>query len=613
MASGNTLIEGRLAALRGKMEEQGIDYWLIPTADYHGSEYVSDFFKTREYFSGFTGSAGTLLAGREGAWLWTDGRYFIQAAVELEGTGITLMKMREEGVPNVEEFLREQLAAKGSARQAAKEDARMAGPVLAVDGRVISAEFGMQLEELTAESGATLLSDCDPAESIWKDRPAFPAGEIYRIPESLAGKSYEEKAREVLDAVAKAGADSIFLNKLDDIMWLLNIRGRDVECNPVAISCFYLSQDEAVLYVRGEAVNREIRGYLEEKGIGLEEYETVWDFPIETSGKRVLMDKRYLSYMLYRKAPEGILFAQNPTERLKAIKNPVELENMRRIYHKDNVALTKFIYWLKTNIGKLPITEVTAAEKLDGMRREIPEFLELSFPTIAGYGPNAALMHYEAAEESCATLEPRGFLLVDSGGQYFGGTTDVTRTISLGALTEEERRHYTLVAAGMIQETNARFLAGCTGRNLDILARGPLWDQGLDYKCGTGHGVGYILNVHEGPQALRWQYNPRAGEVPFEEGMDVTNEPGIYVEGSHGIRIENVMVARKGEKNEYGQFMFFETLTWVPLDREALDPRYLSPGQIRQINAYLRETYRRLSPELTPEEREWLQQETSPL
>ena len=594
----NNLIQSRLTALRQVMQDRRVDYYLIPTADFHGSEYVNDYFKVREFFSGFTGSAGTLLVWQEGAALWTDGRYFIQAAAELEGTGVDLMKMREEGVPTVEEFLAQKMTD---------------GQTLGFDGRTISAKEGMGLEKVLAKKQIRFSYEVDLAEAVWTDRPKFPVGRTYLIPEKIAGKTAEEKVGEVRKKLAALGAESTFLTKLDDAMWLLNIRGCDVECNPVAISYVYVSEMEVRLFIQKEAVPKEVAEYLAGHDILVDDYEGAMSFVKGLADETVLLDDRYCSYAIYKSAETAneVIKAPNPTELLKAVKNATELENMKKVYMADNVALTKFIHWLKTNMGKMEITELSASDKLEEFRRQIPEFLDLSFPTISGYGPNAAMMHYEATPESHAVLEEKGFLLVDSGGQYLGGTTDVTRTMALGPLTEEEIYHYTLVAAGMIQMTNARFLYGCTGRNLDILAREPIWEKGLDYKCGTGHGVGYILNVHEGPQALRWQYVKDAREYAFEDGMDVTNEPGIYVEGSHGIRIENVMVARKGEKNEYGQFMYFDTLTWVPLERAALDPKFLTDRQRKWINDYQEKVYENLSQYLTEEERSWLRAETA--
>ena len=422
-----------------------------------------------------------------------------------------------------------------------------------------------------------------------------------------------EKVSEVREKLNALGAEAMFLTKLDDAMWLLNIRGCDVECNPVAISYVYVSGSEVILFIQEAAATEEVKAYLTGYGVAVQPYAEALSFIKGRSGKKLLLDSRYCSYVVYRNAQAGneVIDAPNPTELLKAVKNKTELANMEKVYRKDNIALTRFIYWLKKNIGKAELTEISASDKLEEFRRQIPEFIDLSFPTIAGFGANGAIIHYEATPETNVQLQEKGFLLVDSGGQYLGGTTDVTRTIALGPLTEDEIFHYTITAAGMIQMTNARFLQGCTGRNLDMLARQPFWENGLDFKHGTGHGVGYVLNVHEGPHSLRWQYVRDAREYAFEEGMDVTNEPGLYVEGSHGIRIEDVMVAKKGEKNEYGQFMYFETLTWVPLERTAIDPKYLSDRQIKWINAYQKTVYEKISPYLNEEEKEWLRKETA--
>ncbi len=594
----NTTIQNRLAQLRTAMQEAGIDFYMMPTADFHNSEYVNDYFKVREYFCNFSGSNGTLLVWQEGAGLWTDGRYFIQAERELEGTGVTLFRMLDEGVPTITEFLQENM----------KE-----GQTLGFDGRVIPMSSGKNYEKAFADKKIKFSYELDLAESIWSDRPAFPAGKVTVLPEEIAGKSFEEKRGEVMKAVEKEQADGFFLTKLDDLMWLFNIRGCDVECNPVAMSYAYLTGEKTVLFIQKAAIDEDAVKYFADKNIIVEEYDKVVSYLKNLpQGGKVLMDNRHCSYCMYKIISEKqtVVEKKNPTEILKAVKNPVELANMEKIYLLDSVAVTKFIYWLKTNIGKMEITEITAADYLEQKRREIPEFLDLSFPTIAGYKENAAMMHYSATPENHAVLAPEGMLLVDSGGQYLGGTTDITRTIVLGPISDEIKKHYTLVAAGMLQLTNAQWIHGCTGRNLDIMARQPLWDIGLDYKCGTGHGVGYILNVHEGPQNLRWRFTEGMTEAVIEAGMDVTNEPGVYIEGSHGIRIENVLVAENGEKNEYGQFMHFKTLTWAPIDMDAIDGQYLSEVQKAQLYAYQREVYEKVAPYLNEEEREWLRKET---
>lgn len=595
----NQKIQERLKKLRTVMEQEGVDFYMMPTADFHNSEYVSDYFKVREFFCGFTGSNGTLLVWREGAGLWTDGRYFIQAESELSGTGVTLFRMGEEGVPTLNEYL----------------DAHMEkGQTLGFDGRVVTAADGLRVEKLLAKKDITILYDRDLAEQVWKERPALPCGEVKTLPAEIAGETYADKRQKVMEKVKKAGADSLLLTKLDDLMWLFNIRGCDVECNPVALSYALLQEDRTVLFIQKKALTALAEQELSQSGVVLREYGEISGFLREALSKesRVLTDKGNCSYCLYKQVQDLAVSVEgkSPTELLKAVKNPVELANMEKIYLKDSVAVTRFIYWLKKNVGKTELTEVTAADYLEKLRRQIPEFLDLSFPTIAGYQANAAMMHYEAERDTASKLAPEGMLLVDSGGQYLGGTTDVTRTIVLGPISDEIRRHYTAVACGMLNLTHAQWLYGCTGRNLDILARLPLWRMNMDYKCGTGHGVGYVLNVHEGPQSLRWKYVEGLSEAVLEEGMDVTNEPGVYIEGSHGIRIENVMVVKKGEKNGDGQFMHFDTLTYVPIDLEAIDASLMPEETKQYLNQYHAQVYDKISPFLDPEEQAWLKEVT---
>lgn len=594
----NIVIKERLKALRQKLRQEGIDYYLIPTADFHNSEYVNAYFTVREHYCGFTGSNGSLVVWQDGAALWTDGRYFIQAEHELEGTTVELMRMQQEGVPTIEEFLKKEM---------------QQGQTLGFDGRVVPASEGMRYEKALKDKEIRFAYEQDIAGGIWEDRPPLPAGPVTVLPEEVAGRSTAQKLADVREKLAKEKAGSFLLSKLDDLMWLFNIRGCDVECNPVALSYAYITEKEAHLFIQDKALSEEVKADLAQKQVIVHPYESVVDFlKALPEGSTVLVDRRQVSYALYKAVGEKqqLVEASNPTELLKAVKNPVELANMEKIFLKDSVALTKFIYWVKTNIGKTEITEITAADHLEQLRRAIPEFLDLSFPTISAYGPNAAMMHYAPTEENHAVCKPEGMLLVDSGGQYLGGTTDVTRTIVLGSVAEEQKMHYTLVAGAMLQLTAARWLYGCTGRNLDILARQRLWNIGLDYQCGTGHGVGYILNVHEGPQNLRWKFVGGLEEVPFEEGMDITNEPGVYIQDSHGIRIENVMVAKNDVKNEYGQFMHFETLTWVPVDMDAIDEKYLTEEQRVLLYDYQKQVYDKVSPYLTEEEAQWLRRET---
>lgn len=594
----NEVIQNRLKALRKVMKEEGIDYYMIPTADFHNSEYVSDYFKAREYFCNFSGSNGTLLVWQEGAGLWTDGRYFIQAERELEGTGVELFRMLDEGVPTIEDFLAQNMKQ---------------GQTLGFDGRVISSRAGKKLEEKLADKEIRIAYEKDLAEQIWQERPAFPHGKVKVLSEELTGRSTTDKQKDVMEKVSQAGADGFFLTRLDDLMWLFNIRGCDVECNPVAMSYGYLAEGEAVLFIQKSVLDEAAEEYFAEKKITVKDYAEAADFlKALPEGGKVLVDINHCSYTFYKILSEKQtpVEKKNPTELLKAVKNPVELANMEKIYLKDSVALTKYICWLKTHVGRQEITEITAADYLEKLRREIPEFLDLSFPSISAYGANAAMMHYAPTPENHAVLEPEGLYLIDSGGQYLGGTTDVTRTVVLGPVSEEVKRHYTLVAAGMLQLTNAHWLHGCTGRNLDILARQPLWDTDIDYKCGTGHGVGYILNVHEGPQNIRWRFTEGMTEAVIEAGMDVSNEPGVYIEGSHGIRIENILVAENDVKNEYGQFMHFKTLTWVPIDMDAIDLGCMSLGQQRMLREYQQKVYEKVAPYLTEQEAQWLKRET---
>lgn len=594
----NILIQNRLKMLRVAMQQAEVDYYMIPTADYHNSEYVNDYFKVREYFCGFTGSNGTLVVWQSGAGLWTDGRYFIQAEKELEGTGVELFRMMNEGVPTIEEFLKGKM---------------QSGQTLGFDGMVVSTGIGLELEKALKEKEIKFVYDRDLAGELWAERPKLPAGEVTVLTRELTGFDFKEKLAQVMEKVEQNGADAFFLSKLDDLMWLFNIRGCDVECNPVALSYGYFTKDETILFIQGKALTETAKSYLDENNITVKEYADVVTYLKQLpQGNKVLADKRYTSYALYKCLTEKqeLVEKNNPTELLKSVKNPVELQNMEKIYLKDSVAVTRFIYWLKQNIGKMEITEISAADKLEELRREIPEFLDLSFPTISAYKENAAMMHYDPSQDKPVVLKEEGMLLVDSGGQYMGGTTDITRTIVLGPVSDEIKKHYTLTAAGMLELTNAKWIYGCTGRNLDILARRPLWNIGIDYQCGTGHGVGYILNVHEGPQNLRWRFAPGAQEAVIEAGMDVTNEPGVYIAGSHGIRIENVMVARNAEKNEYGQFMYFDTLTYAPIDLEAIDVQYLTAEQKKYLNEYHRAVYEKVLPYLTEEEGQWLSEAT---
>lgn len=574
----------RISELKKLLAQEKIDFYIVPTADYHHSEYVSEFFKMRQFLSGFTGSDGTLVVSSAEAGLWTDGRYFEQAQNQLEGSGIVLYKMAEENVPTIEEYLEKNV---------------QEGQTIGFDGRVVDAAFGKRLEKLFEGKQVKLSYDKDVAAQLWQDRPTMPVSKVWIVPEESCGMSVQDKLAKVRQKMTEEKAEHFLLSKLDDIMWLYNIRANDVECNPVALSYTWVSQKEAVLFIQSEALSEETKTYFEKCGVICKEYDCVVEYlkSCTLSGKVwcALNASSYILYKLMQQRAE-LVEKVNPTEIMKAIKTPVELAQIREYYIKDSVVLTKFLFWMKEQAGKIEMDELDASKKLDAMRAQIPGFLDLSFETISAYKANAAMAHYSATAGQASHIEADGFYLVDSGGQYVGGTTDVTRTIVLGAITDEMKLHFTKVACGMLRLADAKFLAGCTGRNLDILAREPLWECGLDYKHGTGHGIGYILNVHEGPHSLRWQYRANLPEIELVEGMIVSDEPGLYISGSHGIRTENILEIVKENKNEYGQFMGFEHLTYVPIDLDAISVKDMESSDLKRLNAYHAAVYEKLSP-----------------
>lgn len=588
----------RIEALRGALKQAGIDFYIVPTADFHNSEYVDGYFKVREFLSGFTGSNGTLVVSRAEAGLWTDGRYFVQAERELAGSDIVLYRMGEEGVPTIQEYLKKNVSD---------------GQTVGFDGRVISASFGKKLEKAFEGRQVTIAYEKDIVDALWADRPAIPASRVWAVPEELCGESAAQKLAKVREKMKSENAAHLLVSKLDDIMWLYNIRANDVECNPVALSYTFISMEEAVLFVQEAALTDEMRDYFRKNGIVCRDYGELAGFLADCALQGKIWcaegDINYLLYKLVTKRGE-IIGKESPIGLLKAVKNPVELENIRKYYLLDSAVLTKFLFWMKKNAGREPMDEYSAAKKLDGMRAEIDGFIELSFDTISAYGANAAMMHYEATAEDKAEIRPEGFYLVDSGGQYMGATTDVTRTIALGPVTDEMKKHFTKAACGMLRLADAKFLYGCTGRNVDIMARLPLWECYIDYKCGTGHGIGYILNVHEGPQSIRWKYVADFGETLLEKGMIVSDEPGVYIEGSHGIRTENVLEVVNEVKNGDGQFMGFRHLTYVPIDLDAIDTAYMEASDIKKLNDYHALVYEKLAPCFEGEELEQLKAAT---
>ncbi|BBF43197.1 Xaa-Pro aminopeptidase [Lachnospiraceae bacterium KM106-2] len=592
-------IKERLKNLRQLMTQKKVDAIIIPTSDYHQSEYVGSHFKAREFMSGFTGSAGVLVVTATEAGLWTDGRYFIQAAHQLEGTTIELMKQGEEGVPSIEEFLENRLKS---------------GQIVAFDGKVLSASEGIDLEQRLSKKGITIYYSEDLVDAIWIDRDSYSMEPAFLLEEQYSGKSAVAKIEELRNVMREEQTDVHILTTLDDVAWLLNIRGNDVPYNPVILSYVMVTLENVYFYVEAAKIDEKVKQYLAQIQVTLKPYDALYeDVTKIAKDQSVLYDLTKVNYAIYKSIPVEVKRVNkiNPTILAKAIKNPVEQDNLKKAHIKDGVAVTKFMYWLKTNIGKIAMTEVTASDYLEECRKAGEGFTQLSFNTISAYNANAAMMHYSATEDSCAKLEPQGMLLVDSGGQYYEGTTDVTRTFILGPISDEMRKHFTTTVKSMLNLQNANFLYGCNGQNLDILARGPFWDMNLDYKCGTGHGVGYMLNVHEAPNGFRWKKVPeRNDSCILEEGMVTTDEPGVYIEGSHGIRIENELLCKKGTHNEYGQYMHFEPVTMVPIDLDGIDTNYFTTVDKARLNAYHKLVFETISPYFEGEELAWLKKIT---
>ena len=592
-------IVDRLRAFRARMEEENMAVVIVPTADSHASEYLADHFKTRQWLSGFTGSAGTLVVGREEAALFTDGRYFIQAERQIAGTGITLMRMGTAGVPTVEQYV----------CSLAK-----AGESCGVDFSVISSHFAADMSDMLAGREIALRDTGDWFETLWTDRPAMPTDPVYLLEEKYTGMSVSAKLAAIREVMAKAGADMHVVNVLDDIAWTLNVRGSDVHCTPVVMSYLLIGREDAIWFVDTQKVSEPVREALFSEGVYLREYgEITAALEAIEPGTSVMVDGRKLTANLCAAlADTNIIQHENPAFRLKAIKNDVELDNLRAAHVKDGLAVTRLMYWLKQNAGKAAMDELSVTDRLLALRQEQEHFISTSFDTICAYRENAAMMHYKATEDSSATIEAKDLLLIDSGAQYLEGTTDITRTFAMGEVAREQKEHFTAVLCGMLNLQNAKFLHGVTGIGLDILARGPMWDLGIDYRCGTGHGVGYMLSVHEGPNAFRWYKSPTRNEdTVMEAGMVTTDEPGIYIEGSHGIRIENELVCKKLEMNEYGQFMGFEAITCAPIDLDAVIPEQMTARQRGWLNAYHAFVLEKLEPLMANEdERAWLRHAT---
>jgi Xaa-Pro aminopeptidase len=594
----------QLNALRETMRGCHITACLIPTADYHGSEYAGAHFAARAYLSGFTGSAGTLLVLRDWAGLWTDGRYFLQAEAQLAGTGITLMREGTPEVPSPAAFLAERLGG--------GEDK----PLLAFDGRCVSAREALLLQKKLQARGIALRTDLDLPGEIWDSRPPLSAAPAWLLPDRYAGESRGDKLTRTRAALAEQGADRLLLTSLTDIGWLLNLRGGDLPCTPVLLAYLSLTDTSCRLFANPACFTEEIREALEADGVLLEPYDAFYKHVAHgnvcAAGKRVWLDRRRVNARLAEVLPPAVAVLDRPapTEGFKAVKNPVERDNMRQAHLYDGVALTKFLFWLSETVGKELVTERSAAARLEGFRRDCPDFLDNSFAPIAAYGPHGAIVHYEATEVSDVPLEPRGFLLLDTGGHYWQGTTDCTRTVLLGTAppTEEMRRDYTAVLRGHIRLATARFPNNTTGQKLDALARSPLWEQGLDFNHGTGHGVGYLLSVHEPPQAFRPKSSP--ADAVLQAGMITSDEPGVYRPGQYGIRLESLLLCVPGGATAFGDFLQFETLTLVPFDPRAVDFSALTKTERDWLLAYHQRVYAALSPYLTKDERRWLRTHT---
>ncbi len=590
------MINARLSQLRELMSKDAIDVYLIPTDDFHKSEYVCDYFKTREFISGFTGSAGTLAITKEEAILWTDGRYFIQAENQLKDTDIQLYKMGQEGVPTVSAYLMDR-----------------AHLTLAFDGKVVAATMGLLLEEAVLKQGGKIIYTDDLVDKIWKDRPTMPQNKAFLLGEQYTGRSAQDKINWLKETM-KSHAQVMVLSALDEIAWLFNLRGSDVLHTPVVYAYAIITLEATTLYVDKVKLDETIVDTFNAIDVQIKAYNQFYK-DIETiEDKKVWGDFSKLNYAIKKGIQQSntIHDKRTPLVLAKACKNDVELSNVKEAHLKDGVAMVRFIKWLKENIKMREITEIEAADYLAQCRKEVGAF-DLSFNTICGYNANAAMMHYSATPDNHAVMKNEGMVLVDSGGQYLQGTTDITRTIALGKVDALWKKYNTTVLKGMINLSRAKFLYGATGLSLDILARGPVWQLDIDYQCGTGHGIGFVLGVHEGPHGIRWNNPLNTPLDALQSGMIVTNEPGIYLAGELGIRIENELVVRKGEKNHYGQFMHFETITFCPIDVELIDIQYLNDEELVFLNHYHQEVYDQLHARLTEEEASWLYQVTRPL
>lgn len=591
-------INERVGRLRSWMKENGFTAFVFPSSDPHNSEYVADHWKSREWISGFSGSAGTAVVTLEHAALWTDSRYFIAAEKELNGTGFQLMKLRVEGTPSVSEWLASELSIYEKA-------------VVGLDGNVNSfAEVAAMEQELATKGNITVRTDADPMAELWTDRPVIPDNMVSLHPLEYSGESTSSKVSRVRKQLLDCGADGLLVTALDEIAWVLNLRGCDVHCNPVFVSYLLISPENITLYINNVKLPDDVKAYLMSEHIDVQAYESVVEGLRLYAGKSLLVDMSSTNYSLASAVPfEKVCSGVSPIASMKAVKNKVEQDGFRAAMLRDGVAVVKFLAWLKSAVEAGGQTEISLDERLTALRAEQPKFKGISFDTIVGYGAHGAIVHYEATPETDIPVQPHGLVLIDSGAQYLDGTTDITRTIALGELSEEQRRVYTLVLKGHIQLDRCRFPAGACGSQIDALARAPMWREGYNYMHGTGHGVGSYLNVHEGPHQIRMEWRP----APLQAGMTVTNEPGIYLEGKFGVRIENTLLIVPDETTLFGDFLKFETLTLAPIDTTPIVLEMLSTEEREWLNNYHRRVYESLSPYLEGNEKEWLRKATLPI
>lgn len=591
-------INERVGRLRSWMKENGFTAFVFPSSDPHNSEYVADHWKSREWISGFSGSAGTAVVTLEHAALWTDSRYFIAAEKELNGTGFQLMKLRVEGTPSVSQWLASELSTYEKA-------------VVGLDGNVNSfAEVAAMEQELATKGNITVRTDADPMAELWTDRPAIPDNMVSLHPLEYSGESTSSKVSRVRKHLLDCGADGLLVTALDEIAWVLNLRGSDVHCNPVFVSYLLISPENITLYINNVKLPDDVKAYLMSEHIDVQAYESVVEGLRLYAGKSLLVDMSSTNYSLATAVPfEKVCSGVSPIASMKAVKNKVEQDGFRAAMLRDGVAVVKFLVWLKSAVEAGGQTEISLDDRLTALRAEQPKFKGISFDTIVGYEAHGAIVHYEATPETDIPIQPHGLVLIDSGAQYLDGTTDITRTIALGELSEEQRRVYTLVLKGHIQLDRCRFPAGACGSQIDALARAPMWREGYNYMHGTGHGVGSYLNVHEGPHQIRMEWRP----APLQAGMTVTNEPGIYLEGKFGVRIENTLLIVPAESTAFGDFLKFEILTLAPIDTAPIVLEMLSTEEREWLNNYHCRVYESLFPYLEGNDKEWLRKATLPI